>query len=76
MCWGLWSPLLLKQFGYSALTIGWLNSAPSFVAVVAMVVWARHSDLTLERTWHVAIPALAACIGLVWAGDGSVRHLA
>jgi ACS family tartrate transporter-like MFS transporter len=65
---GLWSPLILKQFGYSALTIGWLNSAPSFVAVAAMVLWAWHSDLTLERTWHVAIPALAACVGFVWAG--------
>ena len=65
---GLWSPLILKQFGYSALTIGWLNSAPSFVAVIAMVLWARHSDRTLERTWHVAIPCLAACAGFVWAG--------
>jgi ACS family tartrate transporter-like MFS transporter len=65
---GLWSPLILKQFGYSALTIGWLNSAPSFVAVAAMVLWARHSDITLERTWHVAIPCLAACLGFVWAG--------
>jgi ACS family tartrate transporter-like MFS transporter len=66
---GLWSPLMLKQFGFSALTIGWLNSAPSFVAVVAMVIWARHSDLTLERAWHVAIPSLAACVGFVWAGE-------
>ncbi len=65
---GLWSPLILKQFGYSALTIGWLNSAPSLVAVVAMILWARHSDRTLERTWHVAIPAMAACLGFVWAG--------
>jgi len=66
---GLWSPLILKQFGYSAMTIGWLNSAPSFVAVAAMIVWARHSDLTLERTWHVAIPSLAACLGFLWAGE-------
>jgi ACS family tartrate transporter-like MFS transporter len=49
--------------------IGWLNSGPSFVAVVAMVIWARHSDLTLERTWHVAIPSLMACLGFVWAGE-------
>ena len=66
---GFWSPLILKQFGYSALTIGWLNSAPSFVAVVAMVLWARHSDLTLERTLHVAIPCLAAFVGFAWAGE-------
>jgi ACS family tartrate transporter-like MFS transporter len=66
---GFWAPLILKQFGYSAMTIGWLNSAPSFVAVAVMVAWARHSDKTLERTWHVAIPCLAACAGFVWAGD-------
>jgi len=66
---GLWSPLILKQFGFSALTIGWLNSAPSLVAVAAMILWARHSDITLERTWHVAIPCLVAFIGFVWAGE-------
>jgi Sugar phosphate permease len=65
---GFWSPLILKQFGYSAMTIGWLNSAPSFLAVAAMVLWARHSDHTLERTWHVAIASLIACAGFVWAG--------
>jgi MFS transporter, ACS family, tartrate transporter len=68
---GFWSPLILKQFGYSALTIGWLNSVPSFVAVAVMIVWARHSDQTLERTWHVAIPSLAAFLGFVWAGDAT-----
>jgi ACS family tartrate transporter-like MFS transporter len=31
-------------------------------------VWARHSDRTLERTWHVAIPCFAAFLGFVWAG--------
>ncbi len=66
---GLWSPLILKQFGYSALTIGWLNSAPSFVAVAAMIVWARHSDRTLERAWHVAIPCLVTFVGFLWAGE-------
>jgi ACS family tartrate transporter-like MFS transporter len=65
---GLWSPLILRQFGYSALTIGWLNSAPSFVAAAAMILWARHSDRALERTWHVAIPCFAAFLGCVWAG--------
>jgi ACS family tartrate transporter-like MFS transporter len=65
---GFWSPLILKQYGYSAMTIGWLNSAPSFLAVVGMVLWARHSDMTLERTWHVAIASLVTCVGFVWAG--------
>ena len=65
---GFWSPLILKQYGYSAMTIGWLNSAPGFLAVACMILWARHSDLTLERTWHVAIASLVACVGFLWAG--------
>ena len=65
---GFWSPLLIKQFGYSAIAVGWLNALPSVVAVVGMVLWALHSDRTLERTWHVAIPCLLGCAGLVWAG--------
>lgn len=65
---GLWSPLILKQFGYSALKIGWINAAPSAVAAVGMVLWARHSDRTIERTWHVAIPCFLGCAGLLWAG--------
>jgi MFS transporter, ACS family, tartrate transporter len=65
---GFWAPLLIKQFGFSALTVGWLNALPSVVAVVGMVVWARHSDRTLERIWHVTIPCVLGCAGLVWAG--------
>jgi ACS family tartrate transporter-like MFS transporter len=65
---GFWSPLILKQYGYSAMTIGWLNSAPGLLAIVGMVLWARHSDITLERTWHVAIASLVTCAGFVWAG--------
>jgi MFS transporter, ACS family, tartrate transporter len=65
---GLWSPLILRQFGFSPLATGWINSVPSLVAVAAMIGWARHSDRTLERTWHVVIPCVVACLGFVWAG--------
>ena len=65
---GFWAPLLIKQFGYSALTVGWLNALPSVVAVVGMLAWARNSDRTLERIWHVTIPCVLGCAGLIWAG--------
>jgi ACS family tartrate transporter-like MFS transporter len=65
---GLWSPLLIKQFGFSPLAVGWINAIPNVVAAAGMMFWARNSDRTLERTWHVAIPCLLACAGLVWAG--------
>lgn len=65
---GLWSPLIIKQFGFSPMAVGWINAIPSIVAAVGMVAWGRSSDRLLERTWHVAIPCLLACAGLVWAG--------
>lgn len=65
---GFWSPLIIHQFGFSALTIGWINAVPSVVAAVGMLLWARHSDRTFERSLHVAIPCLLGCIGLVWVG--------
>jgi len=65
---GLWSPLIIKQFGFSAMAVGWINAVPSLVATAGMILWARSSDRMLERTWHVAIPCLLACAGLVWAG--------
>jgi MFS transporter, ACS family, tartrate transporter len=66
---GLWSPLIIHQFGFSALAIGWINAVPSVVAAVGMILWARHSDRTLERSWHIVVPCLLGCVGLVWAGD-------
>ena len=65
---GLWSPLILRTFGFSSLETGWINAVPNAVAVIGMTAWARHSDRTLERTWHVVIPCLVACFGFIWAG--------
>ncbi|TKC87710.1 MFS transporter [Trinickia terrae] len=66
---GIWAPLIIKQFGFSALETGLLTGVPSVLAVVAMVLWARHSDRTQERTWHVVLPCLLACAGFVFAGE-------
>jgi MFS transporter, ACS family, tartrate transporter len=66
---GLWSPLILNQFGYSSLTVGWLNAVPSVAAAAGMIFWARDSDRRLERTWHVVIPYALGCAGLIWTGD-------
>src|SRR6185312_15266268 len=65
---GLWSPLIIKQFGFSPLVVGWINAIPSIVAAGGMIAWGRSSDRMMERSWHVAIPCLLACAGLVWAG--------
>jgi MFS transporter, ACS family, tartrate transporter len=68
---GLWSPLILRQFSFSPLAIGWINAVPGVLAIVGMIAWSRHSDRTLERTWHVVLPCVAACLGFLWLGGAS-----
>ncbi|MGN6232549.1 MAG: MFS transporter [Trinickia sp.] len=72
---GLWAPLMIRQYGFSAMETGLLNAVPSVAAVVAMIVWARHSDRTKERTWHVVIPCALACVGFVFAGEADTALL-
>ncbi|WP_310629847.1 MFS transporter [Paraburkholderia sp.] len=75
---GIWAPLIVRQFGYSPLETGLLTGIPSVAAVVAMVWWARHSDRKQERTWHVVLPCLLACVGFVLAAgaNGTVAIVA
>ena len=42
-----------------------LSVIPYGITAVGMVLIARHSDKTLERRWHCAIPAFLGAIGLV-----------
>jgi ACS family tartrate transporter-like MFS transporter len=65
---GIWAPQIIKEFGLSSLQIGFLNALPGAVAVIAMVLWARHSDRTGERTWHVVGACMLGSLGLVLAG--------
>jgi ACS family tartrate transporter-like MFS transporter len=65
---GIWSPQIIARFGLTPLQIGWLNAIPGIAAVVAMILWSRHSDRTGERTWHVVIACLLAAAGLFWCG--------
>ncbi|NUU65864.1 MFS transporter [Enterobacteriaceae bacterium BIT-l23] len=65
---GIWSPQIIKTLGLSSMTIGLLNAIPAVVSVLAMVLWARHSDKTNERSWHVIAACLLAACGLLFAG--------
>lgn len=68
---GLWAPLIIKQFGFTSMETGLLNGIPSLVAVLAMILWARNSDRTGERTWHVIVPCALACVGFIFAGQAA-----
>jgi MFS family permease len=66
-CLSIWQPQILKSFGLSNMETGLLNSAPFGVAAILMVLWARHSDRTGERVWHLAIPLAATSLSLLLA---------
>jgi ACS family tartrate transporter-like MFS transporter len=68
---GVWAPQIIKQFGLSSLEVGFLNAVPPTIAIIAMILWARHSDRTGERTWHVVIPCLLAACGLALAAQAT-----
>ncbi|MGF6917492.1 MFS transporter [Paraburkholderia sp. 40] len=68
---GLWAPLIIRQYGFGTFETGLLAGVPSVLAVIAMVLWAKHSDRTDERTWHVVIPCALACFGFVFAGNAT-----
>ena len=50
----------------NALT-GYLVAVPFAFATVAMIWWARHSDVTHERVWHVGCPAVIGGLSLIGA---------
>jgi len=68
---GIWAPQIIGQFGLSTMQVGLLNAVPPTIAIAAMILWARHSDQTGERTWHVVIACLVAAVGLALAGGAS-----
>jgi ACS family tartrate transporter-like MFS transporter len=68
---GIWSPQIISQLGVTGMTVGWVTMIPPTISVLAMVLWARHSDRTNERTGHVVLACLLAAIGLVYAGQAA-----
>lgn len=61
---GFWLPQIIKSFGLSNTEVGFAISIPYAVAALGMILWARHSDRTGERTWHVAIGGLVGSVGI------------
>jgi MFS family permease len=44
---------------------GYLVAVPYAFAMVAMIWWTRHSDITHERVWHVVWPAVVSGLALI-----------
>ena len=58
----LFLPQIIHALGVSTAMTPLVNAIPFAIAAAAMLVWGAHSDRTMERFWHAAIPA--ACAGL------------
>jgi nitrate/nitrite transporter NarK len=57
-------PQIVKAFGVSDLSAGFITAVPYLVGAIGMVLWSTHSDRTGERTWHAVIAFMAIIAGL------------
>lgn len=61
-----WLPTIIKATGVTdTFNIGLLTAIPYATAAVAMILIGHSADLRRERRWHVAIPAVLGCVGLI-----------
>jgi len=66
---GFWVPTIIQGLGVkTVLAIGMLSTVPYIGALIGMMLVSRHSDRTLERRYHAALPCLACAAGLVGIG--------
>ena len=56
--------------------IGLLTTLPWGAAAIAMVLVGRHSDLTGERCWHIAIPGLCGALAFAVAAIPGIPGVA
>ncbi len=61
-------PLIIKDLGFSNITVSYLAAVPAALGAVGMVLLSRSSDRTGERVWHVTLPTLLAAVALLVTG--------
>ena len=61
----LFLPQMIHALGVSNVLTPLVNAIPFAIAAVAMVFWSLHSDKSMERNWHAAIPAAMAGLALI-----------
>ena len=63
-----WLPQIVKAFGFTNAQTGFVTAIPYAFGSIAMILWARHSDRTRERVWHVGLPLLLIAVALAASG--------
>src|ERR1700722_1377742 len=61
-------PLIIKDLGFSNLTVSYMAAVPAALGAVGMVLVSRSSDRSGERVMHVAGRTLLAGVGLLVTG--------
>ena len=61
----LFLPQMIHALGVSTALTPLVNAIPFAVCAVVMVLWSNHSDRSMERNWHAAIPAAVAGLALI-----------
>jgi ACS family tartrate transporter-like MFS transporter len=61
----LFLPQMIHALGVSTHMAPLVNAVPFVVVSAVMMAWAAHSDRTMERNWHAAIPAAIAGVALI-----------
>jgi MFS transporter, ACS family, tartrate transporter len=59
-----WLPQIVKAFGLTNAQTGFVTAIPYLFGTIAMILWARHSDATRERVFHVGAPLLLTALAL------------
>ncbi|HWK74296.1 MAG TPA: MFS transporter [Povalibacter sp.] len=60
-----WAPTLIRNSGVEdVFLVGLLGALPPILGAAVMVLNSRHSDRTLERRWHAALPLMLAGIAI------------
>jgi len=59
-----WLPQIVKAFGLSNAQTGFVTAIPYLFGTIAMIFWARHSDSSRERVFHVGAPFFLTAIAL------------
>ena len=59
-----WLPQIVKAFGLTNAQTGFVTAIPYVFGTIAMILWARHSDASRERVFHVGGPLLLTAFAL------------
>jgi ACS family tartrate transporter-like MFS transporter len=67
-----WMPQIVKAMGHLSLKqTGLITAVPYLFAAIGSALVGRHSDLTGERRWHIAIPAFVGLVGFLITAKAS-----